>query len=102
MTPSTKTRIAPATHFKRRVERWAAKIGVRPKRVFVQAMRGKWASCSTAGRVYFSSDLLKEPTDFQDSVIAHELIHLLIPNHGALFKSFLDAYVPRRSLRRPR
>jgi predicted metal-dependent hydrolase len=84
-----------AEPFKRRVEHWATKIGVRPKRIYVQAMRNKWASCSTAGRVYFSSALLSEPADFQNSVIAHELLHLLIPNHGALFKSFLNAYLPR-------
>ena len=95
MNPSTKAGAVPAARFKRRVERWAAKIGVRPERVYVQAMRNKWASCSTAGRVYFSADLLGQPTDFQESVIAHELLHLMIPNHGALFKSFLDAYVPR-------
>ena len=95
MNPSTNTGTAPGAHFKRRVERWAAKIGVRPERVYIQAMRNKWASCSTAGRVYFSADLLREPTHFQDLVIAHELLHLLIPNHGALFKSFLDAYVPK-------
>lgn len=84
-----------AARFKRRVERWAAKIGVKPDRVYIQAMRNKWASCSTTGRVYFSADLLSEPAAFQDSVVAHELLHLLIPNHGALFKSFLNAYVPR-------
>jgi hypothetical protein len=95
MNRSPETGTAPVAHFKRRVERWAAKIGASPKRVYVQAMRNKWASCSTAGRVYFSADLLREPTRFQDSVIAHELLHLLIPNHGALFKSFLEVYVPK-------
>lgn len=95
MSPSTKAGPAPTAHFKLRVERWAAKIGVKPERVYVQAMRNKWASCSTAGRVYFSADLLREPAHFQDSVITHELLHLLIPNHGALFKSFLDAFAPK-------
>ena len=93
----TMTRTQPVSTplFKQRVDRWAAKIGVDPKRVYVQAMRNKWASCSTAGRVYFSTDLLKESVAFQDRVIAHELLHLIIPNHGALFKSFMEAYLPR-------
>ncbi|MBI4371434.1 MAG: M48 family metallopeptidase [Elusimicrobia bacterium] len=85
----------PRPLFKQRVGRWATKIGVQPKRVYVQAMRNKWASCSTAGRVYFSADLLSQPVSFQDQVIAHELLHLLIPNHGALFKSFMNAYLPQ-------
>lgn len=89
-------RAAPeAELLKRRVQHWAEKIGVRPKRIYVQAMRNKWASCSTAGRVYFSADLLKQNRNFQDTVIAHELLHLMVPNHGALFKSLLGAYVGR-------
>lgn len=83
--------------FKRRVARWAVRIGVRTERVYVQRMRNKWASCSTAGRLYFSIDVLRESARFQDTVIAHELLHLVIPNHGALFKSFLNAYLPRAS-----
>jgi predicted metal-dependent hydrolase len=27
-------------------------------------------------------------------VIAHELVHLLAPNHGKVFKSFMSAYQP--------
>ncbi|HAZ07366.1 MAG TPA: metal-dependent hydrolase [Elusimicrobia bacterium] len=95
MTTALRAKPVPTPLFKRRVDRWATKIGVQPKRVYVQAMRNKWASCSTAGRVYFSADLLSEPASFQDRVIAHELLHLLIPNHGALFKSFMNAYLPQ-------
>lgn len=89
-----RTHADPAA-FKRRVTRWAARIGVQTERVYIQRMRNKWASCSTSGRLYFSTDVLREPSGFQDTVIAHELLHLLIPNHGALFKSFLNAYLPK-------
>jgi len=57
-------------------------------------MRRKWASCSTAGTVTFSSDLLRESADFQDVVIVHELLHLLVPNHGRVFRSLMNAYLP--------
>jgi hypothetical protein len=57
-------------------------------------MKNKWASCSTAGRVSFSADLLNKPRKFRDFVIVHELLHLQVPNHGKLFHSLLKAYVP--------
>ena len=57
-------------------------------------MRWKWASCSPAGRLTFSRDLLREEEPFREVVIIHELLHLRIPNHGKLFRSFLSAYVP--------
>jgi predicted metal-dependent hydrolase len=31
---------------------------------------------------------------FQDFVVAHELLHLRLPNHGRLFKALMTAHVP--------
>jgi predicted metal-dependent hydrolase len=76
------------------VRRWAAKIGVVPKRVQIQRMTRKWASCSTSGRIYLSRDLLRESKAFREIVIVHELLHLSVPNHGKLFKSLMNAYLP--------
>jgi predicted metal-dependent hydrolase len=52
-------------------------------------MTTKWASCSTTGRIYFSTELLAEPATFREVVIVQELLHLLVPNHGKLFKSLM-------------
>jgi len=57
-------------------------------------MRAKWASCSPAGRLTFSHDLLREMRAFQEAVVVHELLHIRVPNHGRLFKSLMSAYVP--------
>ncbi len=80
--------------FRETVARWSQTIGAKPKLVQVRRMKRKWASCSTAGRLSFSRDLLRKRWDFQDYVIAHELIHLQVPNHGKLFKSLMRAYIP--------
>jgi predicted metal-dependent hydrolase len=76
------------------IRHWAAKLRVSPRRVQIQRMTTKWASCSTNGRVCFSLELLNEPASFREVVIVHELLHLLVPNHGKLFKSLMNAYVP--------
>lgn len=80
--------------FKTEVVKWAEKITVNPGQIRIQKMKKKWASCSTNGWVCFSADLLKEPLAYQDYVIVHELLHLQVPNHGKLFKSLLNAYLP--------
>ncbi|MFA4916458.1 MAG: M48 family metallopeptidase [Syntrophales bacterium] len=80
--------------FKTDVARWAAAMKVKPTQIRVQRMTKKWASCSSKGRVCFSTDLLQEPRTFQEYVIVHELLHLQVPNHGKLFKSLLTAYLP--------
>ena len=83
-----------AEALKGEVKRWASTIGVKPERVQIQRMTTKWASCSTSGRICLSTDLLREDTGFQEVVIVHELLHLRVPNHGKLFKSLMNAYLP--------
>jgi predicted metal-dependent hydrolase len=73
------------------IDHWANTIGAKPKRVQIQNMKNKWASCSTARRVCFSNDLLAEPKSFREVVIVHELLHPLVPNRGKLFKSLMTA-----------
>ena len=92
--------VEAALAFKERDHAWAVKVRVKPKQVRLQAMKRKWASCSTEGRVTFSLDLLEEASSFQDYVIVHELIHLKVPNHGKLFTSLLSAHLPNCKYRR--
>jgi predicted metal-dependent hydrolase len=73
---------------------WAEIIGVTISHIQVRQMRSKWASISTAGRLTLNSDLLKVPRDLGEVVIVHELVHLIAPNHGKVFKSFMHIYVP--------
>lgn len=79
--------------FKLRVVHWATHLRVKPKQVRLQAMCRKWASCSPYGRVTFCLDLLRQPNSFQDYVIAHELLHLRVSNHGKLFKATLRTHL---------
>lgn len=83
--------------FHARIEQWSARLRVHPTQVRIQSMTRKWASCSPHGRVTFARDLLYQPVEFQDYVIAHELLHLRIPNHGKLFESVLRAHLPGNS-----
>jgi len=86
---------APNRTLKGQVNWWASRIGVRPLRVQIQHMTKKWASCSPGGRICLSKDLLREDRVFQQVVIVHELLHLRVHNHGKLFKSLMNAYLPR-------
>jgi predicted metal-dependent hydrolase len=79
---------------KQRAARWAIKLKVNPRQVRIQNMTRKWGSCSNAGTVTLAADLLNKSDGFQDFVVAHELLHLRVPNHGRLFKVLMSAYVP--------
>lgn len=73
---------------------WAVQIGVKVPQIHIRPMRTKWGSMSTTGRLTLDESLVNVPRDLGEFVIVHELVHLLAPNHGRLFKSFMYAYIP--------
>ena len=79
---------------RQRVVYWSERLRVRAPGVRVRGMTRKWGSCSTAGTITLSSDLSNQEVEFQDFVIAHELLHLRVPNHGKLFKALMTAHMP--------
>jgi hypothetical protein len=74
---------------------WAKRIGVEPIEIRIRPMKRKWGSCSTAGRVTLSDDLLGQPANFRKRIVVHELVHLKVPNHGALFKALVRSFLRR-------
>lgn len=83
-----------ADELKWAARQWAVRIGVRTPQIHLRRMKSKWASISTAGRLTLNTDLLGIPRELGEFVIVHELVHLLMPNHGKVFKGFLHAYMP--------
>lgn len=81
-------------YLRQRVTYWSERLGVPAPRVHVRDMTRKWGSCSTAGTITLATDLSSQDVEFQNFVIAHELLHLRVPNHGKLFKALMTAYVP--------
>lgn len=81
-------------YLRQRVEQWSQRLRVPAPRVRVRDMTRKWGSCSTAGTITLAADLGNQEVEFQDFVIAHELLHLRVPNHGKLFKALMTAHVP--------
>ncbi|MCD5408069.1 M48 family metallopeptidase [Candidatus Bipolaricaulota bacterium] len=82
----------PAELFRAEVMSWSRRIGVEPKEIHIREMKRKWASCSSAGRLTFARDLLRQPGPVRTAVIIHELLHLKIPLHTKLFRALLSAY----------
>lgn len=87
--------VIPEAVFRAEVAAWARRIGVEPKQVQLRAMKNKWASCSSKGRLTFDPALLRMPAAFRAEAIVHELLHLKVPNHGPLFKALLRGFLAK-------
>ena len=63
---------------------------------FSSRQRKRWGSCQTVDRTILISDrIIGMPDYVLDSVIFHELVHLLVPGHGPEFNRYLDRYADR-------
>jgi len=62
--------------------------------ITVKALTHRWGSTTTAGRITFNVDVVKLPPPCLDYVIAHELVHLKIPNHSAAYWRMLGRVMP--------
>jgi len=81
------------THLKSVVLRWAAELDVQVQSLSIRPMKRKWASCSSAGNLSFSSELLELEDDLKEYVVVHELLHFSVPNHGKLWKSLMRVHL---------
>lgn len=79
--------------FKARVMKWATKLEVKVRGLYVRPMRNKWASCSTAGTLSFNDELLGMERELGEYVVVHELLHFSVPNHGKLWKSLMRTHL---------
>jgi len=77
-----------------RVSYYASLLHVKYGRITIRCQRTKWGSCSAKGNLNFNCLLMLCPDDVRDSVVAHEVSHLLELNHSARFYEVLYGIFP--------
>ena len=70
-------------------------------RISVRDQSSRWGSCTEGGALSFNWRLVMAPPPVLDPVVAHELLHLQIPEHSRRFWRALDRRFPlHRAARR--
>ncbi len=83
-----------ALDFARRLEVFAAKLGVPTPPLTLSNAQSRWGSCNSRGEVRLSWRLLQAPPHIINYVICHELAHLKQMNHSAKFYAVLESLFP--------
>lgn len=84
-----------ASFFKSRVDHWKAIMGLDFKNLTIKEMKRKWGVCyPQKSTIVLNIRLVHYPLECLDSVIIHELAHLVHPNHSKDFKHFVLKYCP--------
>ena len=80
--------------FARRLEVFAAKLGVNTPPLMLSNAQSRWGSCSSRGDVRLNWRLLQAPPHIINYVICHELAHLKEMNHSARFWTIVGQLYP--------
>jgi hypothetical protein len=77
-----------------RINYFNVKLGVEPKSIRVMDIRNRWATCTTDGKLIFNWQCIMAPLTIIDYIVAHELVHLIHPDHSKAFWNELDKVMP--------
>ena len=77
-----------------RAGHFAGLLGVEYGRITVRCQRTRWGSCSAKKNLNFNCLLMLAPPDVIDSVVAHEICHLIEMNHSPRFYALLLQIFP--------
>ena len=74
---------------------WVPRIGVAPQTIRIKTMKSRWGSCHTTKRqIHLNLALIHTPPQAIEYVFVHEMVHLLVPNHGPDFQAYMTKYLP--------
>ena len=76
------------------IKHYKNQLGVNPSEIKIMELQNRWASCTTKGSVNFHWKCAMAPIDVLNYIVAHELTHLIHPNHTPAFWNELDKIIP--------
>ena len=77
-----------------RVEYYAAIMDVKPTGITITGAQKRYGSCSAKNRLCFTWRLMAYPIEAIDSVVVHELAHIVHKNHGKAFYALVESVLP--------
>jgi predicted metal-dependent hydrolase len=83
-----------------RVEYFAPKVGVTPRKIDVRGLGHRWATCSPKGNLAFHWKCMMALPTIIDYIVVHELCHFHHLDHTEAFWNEVDKVMPQYSERK--
>jgi len=80
--------------FERRLQLYAARLGVPMPKLYLSNARSRWGSCNSRSEIRLNWRLLQAPPHLINYVVCHELAHLKEMNHSARFWAVVESLYP--------
>lgn len=82
------------------VKRFSKKLGYSSNEIRIASLHGKWGLVSKSGKITISPLMIRAPIHIIDYVAAHEVCHLVVPNHSNDFWNLLASIMPDYEVRK--
>lgn len=78
------------------IQKWEAIADVKVAEWGVKRMKTKWGTCNIkARRIWLNLELAKKPVQCLETIIVHEMVHLLERHHNDRFTALMDGFMPQ-------
>ena len=77
------------------IRTWDQRLKVRLTGYLLRRMKSRWGSCNPrTGHIRLNTELVTKPSYLLEYVLVHEMVHLIVPNHGTRFVNLMNAHYP--------
>lgn len=77
------------------IRKWEERLQVRLTGYHLRRMKSRWGSCNyRTRRIRLNTELVTKPPHLLEYVLVHEMVHVIVPNHGRRFVALMDEHYP--------
>ena len=77
------------------IRTWEQRLNVRLQGYYLRRMKTRWGTCNCRTKhIRLNTELVTNPSHLLDYVVAHEMVHLIVPNHGPRFIGLMNEHYP--------
>jgi predicted metal-dependent hydrolase len=77
------------------IEKWELRLNVHVKCYHLRRMTTRWGTCNyRTKRIRLNTELVTKSSYLLEYVLVHEMVHLIVPNHGGRFVALMNEHYP--------
>ena len=77
------------------IRKWEQRLNVHVKGYYLRRMKTRWGTCNyRTKQIRLNTELVTKPSHLFEYVLVHEMVHLIVPNHGPRFVALMNQHYP--------
>ena len=77
------------------IRKWEQRLNVRLEGYYLRQMKTRWGTCNYRTKhIRLNTELVTKPAHLFEYVLVHEMVHLIVPNHGSRFIALMNEHYP--------